>query len=110
MSRLASGAPAATASPSGAGGPRRAAAIGAVLVERGVTLQRLRIERACDDAERCGSLREGIDPRHTSEDSVCFLSSSLGDRRPATVNVPRHSARRTLALHFALRRPTPGTR
>ena len=93
-----------------AGGLRRAAAAGAELVERGVTLQRLRIERACDDAERCGSLRDGIDPRHTAEDSVCFLSSWLGDRRPATVNVPRLSARRTLALHFALRRPTPGTR
>ena len=85
-----------------------------MLVEPGVTLLRLRIERACDDAERCGSLREVIDPRHAAEDRVCFLSSWLsawlGDRRPATVNVPRHSDRRGLALHFALRKPTPGMR
>ena len=83
-----------------------------------MTLQRLRIERACDDAERCGSLREVIDPRHAAEDRDCFLSSWLsswlsawlGDRRPATVNVPRHSDCRGLALHFALRKPTPGAR
>ena len=81
-----------------------------MLVEPGVTLLRLRIERACDDAKRCGGLREVIDPRHAAEDRVCFLSSWLGDRRPATVNVPRLSARRTLTLRFAPRRPTPGTR
>lgn len=77
-------------------------------VQRGVALYRLRIERAYQDASRCGILQDGIDPQRAAEDSYCFLSSwlssYLGDGSPTTANISRHSAQRALAVHFALRR------
>lgn len=77
-------------------------------VQRGVALFRLRIERAYQDARRCGILQDGIDPQRAAEDSYCFLSSwlssYLGDGSPTTANISRHAARRALAVHFALRR------
>lgn len=77
-------------------------------VQRGVALFRLRIERAYQDARRCGILREGIDPQHAADDTCGFLSSwlssYLGEGSPTTANISRGSAKRALAVHFALRR------
>lgn len=77
-------------------------------VQRGVSLFRLRIERAYREAGSCGILREGIDPQHAADDTCSFLSSwlstYLGEGSPCAANMSRHSAKRALAVHFALRR------
>lgn len=77
-------------------------------VQRGVALFRLRVERAYQDSRLCGILQHGIDPRHAAEDTCCFLSSwlssYLGDGSPTTGSVARNAVKRSLAVHFALRR------
>lgn len=78
------------------------------LVQRGVALFRLRIERAYQDARSCGILQEGIDSHHAAQDTYCFLSSwmssYLGDCPPTTGKFVRNSVKRALTVHFALRR------